>query len=48
MRRSLSRQQRQLPGIVVHANRLTWAGRLAVKTGALACLDGALEAMKDL
>ena len=48
MRRGLSCQQRQLLGIAVHANRLTWAGRLAVTTGAIACLDGALEAMQDL
>ncbi|HEY5864295.1 MAG TPA: hypothetical protein VI542_01890, partial [Candidatus Tectomicrobia bacterium] len=48
MRRGLSRQQRQLLGIAVHAHRLTEAGRLAVKTGAVARLDGALEAMRDL
>jgi hypothetical protein len=48
MRRGLSRQQRQLLGIAVHANRLTWAGRLAVKTGAITYLDRALQAIRDL
>jgi len=48
MRRGLSRQQRPILGIVVHANRLTWAGRLAVKTGVIAYLDGALAAIRDL
>jgi hypothetical protein len=48
MRRGLSCQQRQILGIAVHANRLTQAGRLAVKTGAIAYLDGALEAIRDL
>ena len=48
MRRGLSRQQRPILGIAVHANRLTEAGRLVVKTAAIARLDVALEAMQDL
>jgi hypothetical protein len=48
MRRGLSRLQRPILGIAVHASHLTWAGRLAVKTGAIAYLNGALEAIRDL